>query len=199
MAETESKKSRGRPKTLDRARTLNLAMESYWEEGVHSISLNEICRRADVSKPGLYREFGGEDGLMVAVLEHYIATVFAPVVELIQRDRPFADVLNDVVEAITQERDTPAGCMAAKMRSTASGLGPLTSARLKRFQEECVQIYEEWIERAKRRKEMSPAIATKLAASYLDTQLAMIVTQLAAGEDPVMIRAKAELAFRALK
>ena len=199
MAETELKKSRGRPKTLDRARTLNLAMESYWDEGVHCISLNEICRRADVSKPGLYREFGGEDGLMVAVLDHYIATVFAPLVELIQSDRPFADVLHDVVEAITQDKDAPAGCMAAKMRSTASALGPLTKARLKRFHEECVEVYEGWIGRAQRREEVDPAIATELAASYLDTQLTTILTQVASGEDTLMIRAKAELAFRALK
>ena len=44
-------------------------MDSYWRDGVENVSLNELCRRAEVSKPGVYREFGGEEGLLDAVLE----------------------------------------------------------------------------------------------------------------------------------
>lgn len=62
---------RGRPKTFDRDPMIDVAMECYWREGTDGVSLNELYRRADVSKPGVYREFGGEDGLMAAVLEHY--------------------------------------------------------------------------------------------------------------------------------
>ncbi len=58
----------GRPKTFDRDRVIGIAMECYWREGVDGVLLNELCRRAAVSKPGVYREFGGEDGLMDAVV-----------------------------------------------------------------------------------------------------------------------------------
>ena len=198
MAEEAQKKSRGRPKTMDRMRTLKVAMESYWDEGVHSISLNEICRRADVSKPSLYREFGGEDELMLAVLEHYIETVFSSMVELIESDRPFAGVLHDLVHAVTGQRDTPAGCMVVKMGATSSELGPLTAARLKQFRQEYLLVYEGWVKRAQGRKEINLEIPVKLAASYLDSQLSMILTQMATGEEPSLVRAKAELAFRPL-
>ncbi|MBT5864543.1 MAG: helix-turn-helix transcriptional regulator, partial [Ilumatobacter sp.] len=53
-------------------------MDAYWREGPDAVSLNEICRRAGVSKPGLYRAFGGEDKLLDAALEHYADVVLAP-------------------------------------------------------------------------------------------------------------------------
>ena len=71
MSTSPHKPARGRPKTFDRDRTLDVAMESYWREGPGGISLNEVCRRAQVSKPGLYREFGNEDGLLDAVLTRW--------------------------------------------------------------------------------------------------------------------------------
>ena len=42
-------------------------MQTYWQEGVDSVSVNEICKKAEVSKPGLYREFNNEEGLIIAV------------------------------------------------------------------------------------------------------------------------------------
>ena len=74
-----AKPSRGRPKTLDRDHVLDVAMDSYWKEDIGSLSLNEICRRSGVSKPGLYREFTNEDGLMKAVLIRYEEQVLSPV------------------------------------------------------------------------------------------------------------------------
>ena len=44
-------------------------MRHYWRDGVHAF--NEVCRRVSVSKPSIYREFGGEDGLVEAVLIYY--------------------------------------------------------------------------------------------------------------------------------
>jgi hypothetical protein len=38
---------------LDRVRTLDAAIDSYWRGSVDSVSVNEIYRRAKVSKPGL--------------------------------------------------------------------------------------------------------------------------------------------------
>ena len=45
---------------------------------------------AEVSKPGLYREFGHEDGLMKAVLVAYQKQVLALVYQLIAAMRRFS-------------------------------------------------------------------------------------------------------------
>ncbi|MCO4747785.1 MAG: helix-turn-helix transcriptional regulator [Proteobacteria bacterium] len=42
------------------------AVDHFWREGLRAVSLNQLCQVIGISKPGLYREFGGEDGLMQA-------------------------------------------------------------------------------------------------------------------------------------
>ena len=44
-----AKASRGRPKTTDRKQIITVAMQAYWREDVESVSLNEICQRAEVA------------------------------------------------------------------------------------------------------------------------------------------------------
>ena len=46
-------------------------METYWKEGIENVSLNEMCRKIGESKPSVYREYGGEEGLQLAALELY--------------------------------------------------------------------------------------------------------------------------------
>jgi len=190
---------RGRPKTFDRDRMIDVAMDRYWREGTDNVSLNELCRRADVSKPGVYREFGGEDGLMAAVLEHYADTVLAPTLEQTTQDRPFAEVLTTLVEFMTElDRGMPAGCLLAKMRVLSSRLGPATQARVDTLREDARASYADWVERAKVGGEIAPSIPTTIAAAFIDAQFTALLIQVALGEDPEMLRAQARLTFAGL-
>ncbi len=65
-------------KALNRAHLLGTAMHAYWRDDRAAVSVNAVCAMAGVSKPSLYREFGSEDGLTAAVLEHYGQTVLVP-------------------------------------------------------------------------------------------------------------------------
>ena len=114
MEERSPRATLGRPKTLDRNRVLKVAMESYWSEGPTAVSVNEICRRAGISKPGLYREFGGEDGLQASALDAYRDEVLTPLFQIFEADMPFGDAIDALVELTTQDRsimEIPMGCM----------------------------------------------------------------------------------------
>ena len=65
------KRGRGRPKKLDRNQVLDFAMISYWNDGPTNVSINDICKKAGISKPSLYNEFGSEDELQAAALHNY--------------------------------------------------------------------------------------------------------------------------------
>ena len=68
-----SPKPRGRPKTLNRAQVLECAMMQYWRKGPAEVSINDICKLTNHSKPGIYIEFGSDDGLKMAALKSYRA------------------------------------------------------------------------------------------------------------------------------
>jgi AcrR family transcriptional regulator len=200
MAGDSIKRTRGRPKTFDRARTLDVAIDSYWRDGIDAVSLNEICRRAGVSKPGLYREFGGEDQLMDAALTHYAETVLAPVLASLSQDRPFQETLDSLVDFATREEtpDVPSGCLFAKMRSFRWRLGPVTGEHVDALREDAVAAYAAWLQRCAADGEIELPAPLETTAGYVDAQLTMMVTRVAIGDDPATVRAHARLAFALL-
>ncbi len=198
MTETTQPKTRGRPKSLDRQRTIELAMESYWREGLEACSVNEICRLTQISKPGLYREFGGEDGLMEAVLSHYRERMVVPLLAMLSADRPFAETLRELIDWMTQTHETPSGCLFIKMRSTPKRLGLTTTRLIKAIRSEMQSAYKAWYQRGLERHEVKTAIDPDLAAYFIETQLVTVLNLMAAGEPPEQVRAQALLAFAGL-
>ncbi|MEY4231045.1 MAG: hypothetical protein RLZZ362_1894 [Actinomycetota bacterium] len=200
MTDDSTKRPRGRPKTFDRARTLDVAIDSYWRHSVDSVSVNEICRRAKISKPGLYREFGDEDHLMDAALTRYSETVLAPVLATLSDDRPFRKTLESLIEFATREETphVPAGCLFAKMRSFRWRLGPVTGEHVDQLSEGAIAAYAAWLERRANRGEIELPAPIEITATYVDAQLTMMLTQISAGEDPELVRAHAHLAFAVL-
>lgn len=188
--------SAGRPRTFNRDRVIAVAVESYWTDGIEGVSLNEICRRAGVSKPGLYREFGGEDGLVDAALKHYAATVLEPNFGQLADDLAFADVLGAMIELMVDvDRSGPVGCLLANMRQVPDRLGPAASAQVARLREQARSFYAALVERAKKAGEVPLTISTDVAAALIDLQLTNLLVQVALGEDPDLLKAQAKLSF----
>lgn len=189
----------GRPKTLDRERVVEIAMHGYWTDGVDGVSLNEICRRTGVSKPSLYREFGGEDGLTDAVLERYAESVLTPNMEQITPEQTLSETLARLAEFMTDPtRSGPAGCLLVKMHGAPSHIGPVTSARVEALRGAARSAYADMVDRAKGRGEVSMDLSTTVAAAFIDIQCTTLLVQMTLGEDPELLRAQATLAFAGL-
>lgn len=57
------------PRELRRRHLLELATDLFAERGFEAASMDELARRAGVSKPVIYDQFGSKQGLLVAVIE----------------------------------------------------------------------------------------------------------------------------------
>ncbi len=191
-------KTRGRPRTVDRDRTIEIVMNIYWEKGLFTLSLNEICRLAKISKPTLYREFGGEDGLIVAVLDSYRERFVLPLLEALTSKQPFPITLNQAIVALTSNRGTPLGCLFTKMRLVNSRLGHLAKERVRVFTDEQLSAYEAWYKSGLSRNEVNSDLSSEFAARYLDIQFATILVMMSEGISPEFIREHAFLALGAL-
>jgi len=147
-------------------------MSAYWQDERAAVSINAVCVLAGVSKPSLYRDFGSEDGLTAAVLERYGQTVLAPVEALLSSPQTYDTKLDALISFASDDLQMEAGCLFVKMRATRSRFGP-----------------HEW----------RGGIPTELAASYLQEQMALAVSQRAAGKSPEAVRAMLELAISVLR
>ncbi|MDB9752581.1 TetR/AcrR family transcriptional regulator [Oceanospirillaceae bacterium] len=192
---------RGRPRTLNRDHVLDVAMQAYWHDGVDNVSVNEICKKANVAKPGLYREFTNEDGLMKAALQSYQKKILAPLFEALKADAPFRETLGYIVASITMENhdeQAPKGCLMAKMRQSRSYMGAGTQAEISHIHEQVLDALHDWVLRSKTKGEFTADLPPKLAATYVDAQMHCAMLQLAQGEENKTVKEVLTLSFSVL-
>lgn len=199
MTARSTVRPRGRPKTIDRRSTLEAAMLAWWTEGPGALSLNEACRRAEVSKPAVYREFGGEDGLMDAALEHYRAVAVEPLLAIAAKtDATYPESLQALANLVTTDFGLPAGCLFTKMRLDRQALGPKTTKRLDAIIAERLTAFTDLVRRGRAAGTANPDLSPVKAASYIDTQLTNALVHLAASESRRVVRAQLLLALSVL-
>ena len=199
MSNADSGARLGRPITRNRAHVLETAMNAFWQDDRAAVSVNAVCALAGVSKPSLYREFGSEDGLTAAVLECYGQTVLAPLQALLSSPQTYSAKLNALTSFASDDPQMEVGCLFVKMRTTRSRFGPQTQALLTAMEATFQEHYARFFTEAAERGEWRGGIATELAASYLQEQLGLAVSQRAAGKHPESVRAFLELAMSVLR
>ncbi|MYM89324.1 TetR family transcriptional regulator [Rugamonas sp. FT82W] len=201
MSINTTKPLRGRPKTLDRDHVLDVAKDAYWKEGIGNVSLNEICRRCDISKPGLYREFLNEDGLMKAVILKYQEQVINPVLQIVNMEMPVRETLENLVSfatSVSDNQETPKGCLLIKMRESRMHLGEATRTQIDFIQEQALTTYRKWVETLKAKGKFSADMSSEFVATYIDAQLSNASSQIARGEDPQTVKKILLVAFSVL-
>lgn len=189
----------GRPRSVDREAAIDAAVDHYWRRGPTAVSLNELCRCVGLSKPAVYREFGGEDGLLLASLERYRVQILTPRQAALTAEVPFGELLDRAIVALTTDRGTPPGCLFTRLRTARARLSPEVLARVQMLEHEQLERLGGWYRGALERGEANPDVSPELAARYLDTQFATILTQMVLGQPPEDVRAEARLAAVALR
>jgi TetR/AcrR family transcriptional regulator, copper-responsive repressor len=198
MNSPREKAVRGRPKTLNRETVVEAAMNAYWEDGVDRVSLSEVCRRAGVSKPSVYREFGSEDGLTKAALNRFFELALVPMVEVAVSELSFREKLDAIITFMSADRTKvarPTWCLLVNMRDCAATLGDATLDQIASFRQEVLKAYELMVNMAKVNEQIASTTDSKSAARYIDSQVTNASSQQARGESPKVVREVIELAF----
>ena len=176
---------KGRPKTIDLERIKNVAMINYWSDGPTNVSLNEICFKAKISKPGFYREFGGEDGLMYSVLLLYKNTLIKQILNILKLEKPFDETLDLLIAFVIGNKDEEhikKGCLLAKFRQSREKFGEKTQEQIDIILRERYLNFELWIKKAKSKGEFDLPLSSKFVARYIISQLDYAISGLANGE-----------------
>lgn len=198
MSERQDPPKRGRPKVLERDHVLHTALMCYWSDGPTNVSIGEICIKTGASKPGVYREFGSDDGLKEAVLEAYGTMVLAPIHGILASEQPFEQSLKALISFTVQDRQAlgvPDGCLLVEMRAHWDELGEITRKKVDQLRLDTLGNYEKWIERAKAKGQFRADIPTDMAALYVDTQTGGAMRMQKEGVPNAIIEQILKLAF----
>lgn len=68
---TNGCRSRGRPRSFDRAAALDAAMRVFWQKGFEATSISDLTEAMGVNPPSLYAAFGDKERLFLEAIERY--------------------------------------------------------------------------------------------------------------------------------
>ena len=202
MAVKKTPPTRGRPKTLEREQVLQTALMCYWEDSPSDVPISEICAKAGASKPGLYREFGSDDGLKAAVLDAYSEMVSQRRYDILESNQSFDDALEALITHTAQDRKkagVPNGCLLFAMRERRGEFGPLTTNKIDHLRDQSLQQYRQWIDRAKSSGQFTSDIPTDVAALYFDAQTGSAMRLQKEGVSNAVIARILRMAFSAFR
>ena len=174
-------------------------MSAYWRDDPADVSLNAICGLAGVSKPALYREFGGEDGLMRAVLDRYAAKVLSDIFGIISHDTPLDDALGALKHFASADPRMETGCVFFKMRAGRHRLGPKTRELVDAIDAGAVTAFAGYLEARRKASDWQGDLNVSTAARYILEQIGLALTRRASGDDPAQISDMLALAFSAIR
>ena len=143
----------------------------YWANGPADVSINDICKKLRASKPGIYREFGSDDGLKAAALQAYQELAIEPFLALFKPEQPLFKTLEDIVAFLMQDRDelgVPKGCLFVTMRAQRDRLGPDAQKVLDKSREQFLTRIGNWVQATKQAGVFRRNVPTKTAAYQID-------------------------------
>lgn len=195
MSDPDPKPIRGRPRTMNNDDVLKVAMAAYWHADPADVSVNAITEMAGISKPSLYREFGSEDGLKLAVLDRYAQQVLSDMFVILHGGMGLQETLDALIDFASDDPRMETGCLFYKMRAGKHRLGPLTRARVEEIDAAGQAAYAAFLQSALDVGEAIGGLPVAAGARYLGEQVALAITQRASGEDKTRIREMLTLAL----
>jgi AcrR family transcriptional regulator len=163
MATEIAKRQRGRPRTFDKEKALDIVMDLFRKQGFDSTSVEDIATALGLKKPSLYAAFGNKEQLFLEVLNAYVSGPTAYFGAVF--DEP---TTKDVVKKLLLQSievlfyfDKPIGCLV--VMSTASqelariGIQQKLVSSLQQHQQKLADRFESARQAGELRKDIAPA------------------------------------------
>ncbi len=136
-----------RIQALNEVRIMAAAESVFAEHGFRGATVDEIARRAEMSKPNLLYYFHNKDALYRAVLEHTLDIWLAPLAEIDADKDPESEIRRYIARKIEASRKNPnaSRIFASEMLRGAPVLDDYLRGELKTLVADKCAVIERWI------------------------------------------------------
>jgi len=163
---------RGRPRSFDRQKALQSAMEVFWDRGFQAASMSDLTEAMGINPPSLYAAFGSKEELYREAIAHYTATesdeIVAPMQQAPTARAAVEGYLMASAKTFTRPGHPP-GCMVVLAAVNAVGVSEETSHILREMRLGNIAMIEARLRRAIAEGELPATIEPHAIASYYVT------------------------------
>jgi AcrR family transcriptional regulator len=199
MAPKSKTEARGRPRSFNAEKALDLALKVFWRKGYEGASLSELTKAMGINRPSLYAAFGDKEALFRKALERYEEGPSGFLHHAL--DEPTARgmaerLLFGTATTACGENGNPGGCMLVQGALAAGDGAEPVRRELAAHRQAGLAAITERLRRAKKEGDL-PADADPAAlARYLMTVMNGMAVQSVSGATPANLRKVAETALR---
>jgi len=189
----------GRPRSFDKDKALDQAMEVFWRKGYEGASLSDLTKAMGINPPSLYAAFGNKEGLLKAALDRYaeqrkgfLRTAFEE-----PTARKVAECLLRGVADFHTDPDNPPGCLFTQGGLACGDGAEMIPRELASRRAQMEDSVRERFERAKQEGDLPRDADPAALARYLSTVMQGMGVQAAAGATREQLQQTVDFALAA--
>ena len=159
-----------RTKDFEPAEALDRAMEQFWVYGYGRTGLDQLVRRTQASRYGLYATFGGKRDLFLSALERYSQAVMDPMIGSLEDPGASASEIRgffDRVLALIRRYDDRRGCLMCNAAFERGAVDPWAAKRTQRHFDRVRRLLARALAHARRDGTLLRGVAVSAYADHL--------------------------------
>lgn len=149
--EMDERRSRGRPRSFDKDKVLQVILEEFWSKGFATTSLDDLTNATGLSRPSLYAAYGDKTAIYGAALEAFGARMREHAVPALHNADDLRTALsgffNGALDVYFSGKTQALGCLVFSTAIADAPRDPLVRAFLQRFLSSLDQELDACLER----------------------------------------------------
>ncbi len=158
-----------RTKEFDPEKSLNGAVDVFWEMGYERTSLDDLMGRMGIARQSLYDTYGDKRTLYLKALERYRDKRQGALREAFAGERPvkkaFGRLFEDLIEESRKQHER--GCLLLSANIEVAGHDADVAALVREDEKAIIDIFERALRRAKKRGELRGSGDPEALAQFL--------------------------------
>ena len=153
-----------------RTQILKTARALFWKFGIKRVSIEEICREANLSKMTFYKHFENKNDLVIAILKHLQNDAFQKYRDIMDQDIPFPEKIERSIQLKIEQTDNLSKEFFTDLHKNASE--EVLAYFQSMYQEGIQLILQDYIE-AQKRGEIRPDVKPEFIVYFLNQMITM--------------------------
>jgi AcrR family transcriptional regulator len=137
----------------------------FWKHGIRRVSIEEICREADVSRMTFYKHFHDKESILIAIMDALEEQAVQQYQAIMKSGLPF----REKVEALVHSKSTQTEMMSHELyRDIHQHAGPAVIERMERMERDSLRLIEQDFIHAQKQGFLRAGIHPKFFVHMLD-------------------------------
>jgi len=172
MAQSETKRSVGRPREFDEGAALEAAMDAFWQKGYEATSMADLCSCTGLHKGSLYQAFGDKHALFMRSLHHYADTEFKEGAAVAMQHESPLESIRALVRTVCSYLEEGKGCLMINSMVELAPHDPEVKKLLATEGQRRIHVLTEFLMRAQQLGEIRAELVPEKLAQQLMIGLA---------------------------